>query len=84
MPTFQRNISFPHLGDLFPGLIHTLVSPSTEMESKRPSWLPERLADQFTILFDDFLRGRSREEVEVKGASNESVLDERLLSRIRG
>lgn len=82
--TFQRDVGLPHLDDLFPSLFHTRITPSAQLESECPSRLPLRFTDQFTVLFDDFLRRRSREEIEIKGSSYESILNEGFLSRIRG
>ena len=46
------------------------------MEAEPKEGLPCRQADELAILFDDGLRCRSGEEVEVEGAPDGTVLDE--------
>ena len=53
------------------------------MEPEAPCRLPRRTADQFGVLFDDLVRRRAREEVEVECAADRAVLDERDVGRRR-
>ena len=49
------------------------------MEPESPERLPSRLADERTVLLNDTFGLWSREEVEVEGATQHTILDERLV-----
>jgi hypothetical protein len=53
------------------------------MEPEAPVRLPGRCADDRRVLFDYRGRGRAGEEVEVEGAAEDAVLNERD-SRVGG
>ena len=75
--TLQRDIGLLHLRDLLLGLIDSHVAPATQLETEAPHGLPRRETDERAVLLDDLLRARAREEVEVEGAADETVLDQR-------
>lgn len=54
------------------------------METESPGRLPSREAHQRAVLFDDGLRGRSREEVKVQYTANHPVLNEGCVGARRG
>jgi hypothetical protein len=62
-----------------------ILSPRrVDVQAKAPERLPRRQARDRRVLFDDFLRGRAREEVEVEHAAEHPVLDERRVRVWRG
>lgn len=44
------------------------------MEAKTPIWRPGGKADHLAILFNDAVRVRTREKVQVEGATDVAVL----------
>ena len=77
--TFEGDVRSAHGIDLLLRLGKARIAPPTEMEAKAPIWRSGGKADHLAVLFDDALWVWAREEVQVEGAADEAVLNQRLI-----